>query len=207
MLDFDCGLFGQFTKDDYEVFKTIFPKVKGNVFAEIGCWAGRSTSYIAEEAKKRNGRVKVIDWFKGNIGSEPSIEAAKNINVFEVFKSNMLELGLWDCIDVYNMTSEEAVKQIPDKSLEFLFMDGNHIYEFFSKDLQAYLPKMKDGSIMSGHDWDSPGYSNDFLGYDWYDGKHHGVVKAVTEIFGNNETLRTRDLPKQEKSTIWYVTV
>jgi hypothetical protein len=119
----------------------------------------------------------------------------------------MMELGLWEYIDLYKMTSEEAAKQIPDKSLDFLFMDGNHIYSFFIKDIQMYLPKMKDGSIMSGHDFDCSGYSNEHLDLDWYDGKHHGVIKAVTETFGNRETLRVRQFPSEEKSTIWYVTI
>ena len=34
-----------------------------------------------------------------------------------------------------------------------MYIDGNHTYEVFKKDLEGYVPKIKHGGIISGHDY------------------------------------------------------
>jgi hypothetical protein len=52
--------------------------------------------------------------------------------------------------------------------VDFLFIDANHTYEFVRNDIQMWLPKMKPGSVMAGHD---------------YNMSHPGVIQAVNEMF------------------------
>jgi hypothetical protein len=61
-----------------------------------------------------------------------------------------------------------TAKEFEDESIDFVFIDANHTYEFVSKDIAAFLPKMKKGGIMAGHD---------------FNGAHPGVVQAVIEAF------------------------
>jgi hypothetical protein len=58
----------------------------------------------------------------------------------------------------YNCTlvrqfSVEAAKAIPDRSLDFVYIDANHRYEYVVADLAAWSPKVKVGGIVSGHDY------------------------------------------------------
>lgn len=46
---------------------------------------------------------------------------------------------------------------IPDNSVDIIFIDGNHKYEFVRKDIQLYTPKLKKGGLLTGHDIDYPG--------------------------------------------------
>jgi predicted O-methyltransferase YrrM len=78
-----------------------------------------------------------------------------------------------------------AANNFEDKSIDFCFIDANHEYEFIKRDIEAYLPKMKDGGIISGHDF----------GY-------HGVSKAVNEIFYQEAGMLYDFDTKQD---IWYV--
>lgn len=32
-------------------------------------------------------------------------------------------------------------------------IDGSHLYENVKKDIKLYLPKIKNGGIITGHDW------------------------------------------------------
>lgn len=70
--------------------------------------------------------------------------------------------------------SDEAVDDIPDNSLDFLYIDGNHQYEFVKKDIENYYPKIKKGGVIGGDDYThSPETEREGF----------GVYKAVNEYF------------------------
>jgi hypothetical protein len=65
--------------------------------------------------------------------------------------------------------STDGANQIPDCSLDFVYIDANHSMDYVTQDLYAYLPKMKSNSIMAGHD-----YLDGILSYGVF-----GVASAV----------------------------
>jgi uncharacterized Rossmann fold enzyme len=68
--------------------------------------------------------------------------------------------------------SMEAARDIPDGSLDFVFIDADHSYEGCKADIEAWLPKVRKGGFISGHDYEN----TDFPKF--------GVTQAVTEKFG-----------------------
>ena len=78
--------------------------------------------------------------------------------------------------------SEDAIKQIKDE-LDFVYIDGNHAYEFVKRDLELYYPKVKVGGVIGGHDFKP---------------KYYGVAKAVLEFTEKNE------LKPYGKGTDWW---
>ena len=50
-------------------------------------------------------------------------------------------------------TSELASKCVEDESLDFVYIDGNHSFDFITQDLQFWFPKIRKGGIISGHDY------------------------------------------------------
>jgi len=69
--------------------------------------------------------------------------------------------------------SEEASEDVPN-DLGFIFIDGNHTYDFVMKDLELWVPKVKSGGLVMGHDWWS---------------KFLGVVEAVTDFCRSNDVF------------------
>lgn len=67
--------------------------------------------------------------------------------------------------------SVEAAAAFDDASLDFVFIDADHSYEGCSEDISAWLPKVKPGGWLCGHDYDHQVYT-DF-----------GVTRAVKEAF------------------------
>jgi hypothetical protein len=53
---------------------------------------------------------------------------------------------------IINEWSVDAAKQFEDESLDAIFIDGNHDLLFLADDLRAWVPKVKKGGIVSGHD-------------------------------------------------------
>ena len=65
-------------------------------------------------------------------------------------------------------TSVEAAKVVPGK-VDWCYIDGNHSYEYVIADIEAWLPKIKKGGVLAGHD---------------FYGNYPGVLRAVVEKFG-----------------------
>jgi len=49
--------------------------------------------------------------------------------------------------------SVAAAAKIADASLDFIFIDGDHSYEGVQRDLLAWMPKVKPGGWLMGHDY------------------------------------------------------
>lgn len=64
--------------------------------------------------------------------------------------------------------SDSAADNVPDGSLDFAFIDAQHDYESVLKDIEAWYPKIKEGGLLCGHD---------------YDNNFKGVCRAVDEKF------------------------
>lgn len=54
---------------------------------------------------------------------------------------------------ILRMASAEASKLIPDGSLDFVYIDANHMSPYVDEDLKLWYPKVKSGGVFSGHDY------------------------------------------------------
>ncbi|HMB00129.1 MAG TPA: class I SAM-dependent methyltransferase, partial [Spirochaetota bacterium] len=63
-------------------------------------------------------------------------------------------------------TSRGAVRMFPDRSLELVFIDGNHRADYVMDDVQMWWPKIKPAGTLTGHDYKIKG-------------NHKGVKEAV----------------------------
>ena len=63
--------------------------------------------------------------------------------------------------------------RIPDKSLDWIYIDSNRQYETTKSDLNLALLKVKDGGIIAGHDYTRGNP---------YTGVPYGVIAAVHEF-------------------------
>jgi Methyltransferase domain len=76
--------------------------------------------------------------------------------------------------EIWRLMSVEAAARVPDRSLDFVYIDARHDYESVLEDLDAWYPKVKPGGILAGHDYvDGQIPQGDF-----------GVRSAVDEFFG-----------------------
>lgn len=114
------------------------------VIVEIGSYLGASTCFLATGARLRDAKVYPVDTWT-NIGmSEGSRDT------YEEFLSNIAPLKNW--ILPLRGSSTELARQF-DKGIDLLFVDGDHSYDGARADLEAWLPKVKDGGIVAFHDY------------------------------------------------------
>ena len=138
----------------------------GSVFVEVGCWKGKSISYMGVEIVNSGKQIKcyAVDTWRGSEEHQAE-DVIINDTLFDLFLKNTESLS--HVITPVRKPSIEAAKDFVDGSIDIVYIDANHTYEEVKKDIQAWLPKIKKGGIISGHDY----------------GGWDGVTRAVNEAF------------------------
>lgn len=77
-----------------------------------------------------------------------------------------------------NKYSVDAVNEIPDNSLDFVYIDGNHSLPYAAQDIFLWERKVRKGGILSGHDYAMVRGAREQQPDPVYDGVH---VKAAVD--------------------------
>ena len=59
-------------------------------------------------------------------------------------------------ITIHRMRTVDAAALVEDGSLDFVFIDADHTYEGCKADIIAWTPKVREGGMISGHDYNWP---------------------------------------------------
>jgi len=140
----------------------------GSHFVELGSWKGMSAAFMAVELINASKDIKFdcIDiWADGGY-LEDGTQDLFGVDLMNRFLDNVKPVA--HKINAIRSDSAEAAKNYPDQSIDFVFIDGDHSYNGCRRDIEAWLPKVKDGGVLAGHD------------YGW----HEPIRTAVKDIFG-----------------------
>jgi Methyltransferase domain len=75
---------------------------------------------------------------------------------------------------IHRATSAVALGQLDDGAVDWVYIDGNHLYEYVKIDLELSSQKVRTGGMITGDDYRDGG---------WWDG---GVKRAVDEFASTN---------------------
>lgn len=165
---------GHFNYEDvYKDMIAFVPKDANEKFVEIGAWKGKSICYAGVEIINSGKNIKIdsVDTWEGSPG-EPVLmndESVINNTLYFDYLKNIEPVK--EVVFPIRLPSVQAAKLYTDESLFFVFIDGSHLYEAVKEDILAWLPKVKSGCFIGGHDIDQTEEFN-------------GVRKAVDEILG-----------------------
>jgi len=172
----------------WDVVKTLIKTINGYEKAvqmvEVGVFVGHLSKFVLEDPDLPHLRLIGVDPYIGTDGSFPgnySLELDADVPyrmAQEVFSKHDGRAQLAPT------TSIEIASHIPDNAVDIVFLDGCHLYSCIQEDLKLWLPKIRPGGILVGHDF-SPQWP--------------GVVRAVHEIRGNRPVMLGMDW------TYWWV--
>ena len=156
-----------------DVYDAVVDSAKsGSVFVEVGCWLGKSTAYLGSRIRRSRKKIKLyaVDTFKGSPNEEAMMATVRRHrgSVFAAFQRNLRAAGVSHLVEPVVATSVNASKRFDDRSLDFVFIDACHTYEAVKADILSWLPKVKPGGVLAGHDF----------------GTYRSVTQAVTELLG-----------------------
>lgn len=142
----------------------------GGTFVECGAWLGKSSAYLCSIANDRIN-VFIVDSWKGSKDEiTHAHKLATETDIHEIFTKN-LEGYKYIPLKLF---SHQAVELFQDNSCDVVFIDMGHTYEEVKNDIEIWLPKIKNGGYISGHDYN----------HGW-----PGVWRAVNEKFGEENIV------------------
>lgn len=122
--------------------------IENPIGVEIGLAEGFTTEYLLESHENLimyciDPFVNYVDWNGNNLNERE-----------DVYRQFLERTDRYkDRIRLIRKTSDDAAKEILDNSVDFVFIDGLHTYDQVTKDMTNYYSKVKNGGILSGHDY------------------------------------------------------
>tara|TARA_R110000824_G_scaffold49053_4_gene137956 strand:+ start:987 stop:1814 length:828 start_codon:yes stop_codon:yes gene_type:complete len=171
------------------------------VMAEVGVWDGNSLAVYLNTLKSLNGKVYLIDWWKGSKYVGDGLNMKWKDEIYEKEYQQVLNIvetcDAKDNVVILRGDSTDMAKHIKDGELDLCFIDAGHSHEECLKDIKSYFPKVKKGGIMSGDDLDTHSlllylaqansFTEEELKTDAVKGiGHPGVLQAVFDCFHDN---------------------
>ena len=129
-----------------------FPNGKG---AEIGTFKGE---FAKEILQNWSGTLYMIDVWRP-LGEE-YLDSSNHAVYSTAYSETMGNIsGYEDRGIMVRATSEAAADMFDRESLDFVYIDANHAYDFVVQDIKLWYPKVKSGGYLWGHD---------YINIDWY---------------------------------------
>ncbi len=130
-----------------------YPNGKG---VEIGVFKGEFTKHILENWQ---GTMYLVDPWR-ELDEEEYADSSNHKNHSTAYLETMSRIaGNEDRAFMIRALSTQAASLFEDNSLDFVYIDGNHAYEWVKEDIQTWWPKLKKGGLFAGHD---------YIAMDWY---------------------------------------
>ena len=144
-----------------------------SVGAEVGVLKGRNATSLLE--LRADLFLYLIDPFNIPHGRHTvrDVSQAEDVARFKLHPFS-------DQVQFIKRSSLGAAPTFSDSSLDWVFIDADHHYSSVKADIWAWIPKVRPGGALLGHDYRSPRWP--------------GVKQAVDEVLGDQATLyRTQE--------------
>lgn len=156
------------------------------VMAEIGVWKGGLIKTLTRNCKDVVKEYYAIDPWQV-LGPEHLRVSCKPQSFWDSWYENTCGLKKhFPQLTVLRTTSLEAAKTFNKHYFDFVYIDQSHFYEDVKSDIITWLPLIKPGRFIGGHDYES------------FRTVHQGATKAVNEMFPEDKIQTGPD-------TVWYV--
>ncbi len=149
---------------------------KHSVGAEIGVYYGGFSADLLDVVDP--SRLYLIDPWLAQEGDGGVIYQIDQIRMDQIFSRVMTTVGSDPRVTVHRATSEVGAGLVADRSLDWVYIDGDHRYESVKRDLDLWMPKLVDGGLIAGDD------------YTWEPRLGHPVKRAVDELVASCRVVR-----------------
>ena len=161
-----------------------------DTFVEVGTFCGASIIHLARQSQIADLPLTIVaidnfEWVPDQFSSQfrvsqdtpypLAVDALVHHSPLGAFR-HFQEITKTDhLISTVISNSVAAAYHFLDESVAIAFIDAGHDYGNVLQDILAWLPKIKPGGILAGHDIDSP-----------------DVARAVADVLGNRITIAGR---------------
>jgi glycosyltransferase involved in cell wall biosynthesis len=146
---------------------SLIKKIPKNILmVELGSFAGESTEMFAKKAKV----VYSVDIWSSSAEAMSRV-AGSDEKASDIEERFNLIMNKNENIIKIKKRTDEAQFLFQSESIDFVYLDAAHDYESVKTDIKNWVSKVKPNGYMGGHDYNKKDFP--------------GVIKAVTEFFGD----------------------
>lgn len=159
---------GWFRADEGMAYRALVERVlvrsEPGRIVEVGCWLGRSTTYIAQLCRSRSAELICVDTWAGSSDRFDAgyREQLATRDIAGEFRAHLDAIGV--TARCCRRSSVEAAAEFEPGAIDLVFLDASHDYQAVAADLAAWWPRVREGGILAGHDFSD---------------RHPGVARAV----------------------------
>jgi predicted O-methyltransferase YrrM len=160
---------GWFSRDEGMAYRQLVdaalrePAARGRI-VEVGCWLGRSTTYVARLCQVRRAVLTCVDTWAGSSdrfdGGYRELLARRDVE--SEFRAHLAALGV--AAQIRRAPSIEVARGFAPGSIDLVFLDASHDRAAVAADIAAWRPALRPRGTLAGHDFGD---------------RHPGVVTAV----------------------------
>jgi hypothetical protein len=128
---------------------------KNSVCAEVGVWKGDFSKRIIKHTFP--SKLHLIDPWSyqpdfpmRKFGGKHAKAQEDMDRIFEGVKTRFQGVP---SISIHRTYSEEALVGFEDGYLDWIYLDGNHAFDFITRDLELSFSKVRSGGFISGDDY------------------------------------------------------
>lgn len=177
---------------------------------EVGSWAGNSAIFWAQliQRERITPRIVCVDAWLSYI--DPTDQDEVNVatrlmdhdlrrgRILRLFLHNVRSAGFEDCIHAFKGKSDDVLPFLKQASFDLIYIDGDHRYSQFMRDLVHAAGLLKVGGVLCGDDYDATLERIDLAHAQAHKERnvtidpktklayHPGVVLALHEFLGKN---------------------
>ena len=116
----------------------------GSVGCELGVWRGDHAADLLKHVRPR--KLHLVDNWSWPKGLDPEGETGR---IRARFRGEIAA----GQIEFHPMSFADFLASVPDRSLDWIYVDGAHTYAEVARDVWQAWPKIRTGGILCGHDF------------------------------------------------------
>ncbi len=117
---------------------------------EVGVWRGYTSMGLLREFPRL--RLYAVDPWMSAAPNPTMPKSVEELMEAEIEYVSITQFAS-ERRNTLRMESIEAALVLGDIQVDFVFIDGNHLYECVKADLAAWWPKVRPGGLFCGHDY------------------------------------------------------
>jgi hypothetical protein len=135
----------------FALWEQIVGRIKPQAACEIGVWQGEFAAHLLKTCNAISTYYMIDPWRNLPDWNKPlNVDNERFDLVYRTAMDNTSFAR--DKVKVLRDRTVDAVDKIPDQSLDFVYVDGDHTLRGIAVDLIAIWPKVKPGGYVGGDD-------------------------------------------------------
>ena len=155
---------------------------RDKVGVEVGVERGKYSRVIMEAGASK---LYAVDLWKNYDGYREHVDDGFYESIFMDAQENLKKFN----VEFIRKESLAAAMDFEDESLDFLYLDSNHQFEFVLHDLFAWVPKIRKNGVVSGHDYKKT--------------KDFGVIEALSKYQEQTNAIDELVIYRGDKTPSW----